>query len=344
MSTITQRLLTEIESSPEPDCELPRWRREIQKVFSQEPEERWGPQMFRVSSDMMLVCTDSLEICHHNRAFLKGIGYTSGSFSGHFLSGFFPLDDRTSAINAFEGLKTGHAAGMRISATFLTLRGRRQMDVRVVRSRNQDDSFFYYLVMRDVTEQLEATELARSRSADKLFGSLPVAVWKTDPHLKVTEITGNLWKDLGYSRERIIGGDLSDARSLSLPSFLLDLDYCDTMAGMSFHSEVSVDDQNYSITVEPVLDLSNRVVGTIGILRRSKAPVLSSRVGWDDVTAQVPVENAGKKTRKVSLETFANSPGPISHLKPRALTPPTKLVSTIPRRTPVDQESVALSN
>ncbi|HQZ26728.1 MAG: PAS domain-containing protein [Verrucomicrobiales bacterium] len=332
------------EPSPEPDDVLPRWWRGIQKTFSQDPEDRWGPQMFRIASDMMVVCTDTLEICHHNRAFLKGIGYASGCFSGRFLFDFFPQEDRASAIDAFAGLKSGHAAGMRISATFLTLRGRRQMDARAVRSRNQDGSFVYYLVLRDVTEQLKATELVQARSAENLFGSLPVAVWKTDSQLKVTETTGALWSELGYSRERLIGGDLSDPHSVRLPSFFLDLDYCDTMAGMSFQTEVSVENQPYSITVEPILDTSNRVVGTIGILRRSKIPVLSPHGTPERLTSLGTGAIAGKKTRKVSLEPFGNSPCPASTPRPRTLAPPTRPVSTFPRKSFLDQESVALSN
>lgn len=332
------------EPAPEPDDSSPRWWRGIQKTFSQDPEERWGPQMFRIASDMMVVCTDTLEICHHNRAFLKGIGYTSGCFSGRFLLDFFPREDRTSAIDAFAGLKSGHAAGMRISATFLTLKGRRQMDARAVRSRNQDGSFVYYLVLRDVTEQVKAVELSQARSAENLFGSLPVAMWKTDPQLKVTEATGALWSELGYSRERLIGEDLSDPYSVRLPSFFLDLDYCDTMAGMSFQTEVSVENQPYSITVEPILDISNRVVGTIGILRRSKIPVLSSNPTWEGQASPIVVANVGKKTRKVLLDPFANSSSPISAPSPRTLTPPTRPVATFPRGSFHDQESVALSN
>jgi len=160
--TYSQKIISDdfIDVSPEPVRGLKRWKTEIAKVFGRGPDSRWGTQLMRIASDMILVCDESLEIRHHNRAFLKGVGFTQGTFTSKNLIQFFPSEDQDDVVEAFVRLKRGHAAGMRFNATFLTMKGRRHFDTRVVRNRNIDGTFFYYLVARDITELLDAAEKA----------------------------------------------------------------------------------------------------------------------------------------------------------------------------------------
>lgn len=331
--------------SPEPVRGVSRWRTEIARVFGRGPDSRWGSQLIRIASDMILICDESLEICHHNRAFLKGIGYTQGSFTGGNLVNFFPSEDRDDAIAAFVRLKRGHAAGMRLNATFLTVKGCRQFDVRVVRNRTVDGSFFYYLVARDVTEQLEGLISVEDGAADPLFGHLPVAAWRTDESLRVVQAYGGLWADLGVARERLIGGSLGQNEDGMLPRFLLDIDYSDTLAGMTLNTEVTWNGDNFNATVEPFLDSDGRVVGTIGILRRAKASSRIAKLEPLETPGLSGVNRTNLKTRKVLLEPVAAAiSSPASNPRPRFFAPGTEPVSTGLSEATGDLDSVALAN
>src|SRR5690606_10019300 len=99
------------------------------------------------------------------------------------------------------------------------------------------------------------------------------AAWRTDEKLRVLEAVGTLWNDLGYTRELLPGADLSGAGGASLPSFLLEIDFCDTMAGMTLHTALQMNGQSFSVTVEPFLDERGRIVGTVGMIRRAPAMV-----------------------------------------------------------------------
>jgi PAS domain S-box-containing protein len=321
------------EFSPEPGKALPKWRLELDKMFGKDPEARWGKQLIRVASDMILVCDESLEILHHNRAFLKAIGYNDGSFLGQRLLDFLPAADRGEAGDAFAGLRRGHAAGMRFNATMLTLKGRRQIDARAVRSRNYDGTFFYYIVARDVTEHHEQLEQSRASQVDPLYSHLPVAVWRTDEKLRVLEACGTLWSDLGFARESFVGAELAGGEGAPLPPFLVDIDFCDTMAGMTLHTAVRMNGHHFSVTVEPFLDEAGKIVGTIGVLRRAKAMARNVNPNRTDTQPNMAeaADSARDKTRRISIDHHAiamASASKTTNLRPRTLSPPTGHVST----------------
>jgi len=318
------------EQSPEPGKALPKWRHELEKMFGKDPEARWGKQLIRVASDIILVCDESLTILHHNRAFLKNVGYREGSFVGQHLFSFFPSADRDEADDAFTGLRHGHAAGMRFSATILTVKGRRQIDARAVRSRNYDGTFFYYMVARDFTEYHEQLEQARAAEVDPLFNHLPVAAWRTDEKLRVLTVHGHLWNELGFPRELLVGADLTDGEEGVRPPFLVDIDFCDTMAGMTLHTSVRMNGHLFSVTVEPFLNEAGKIVGTIGVLRRAKAMARKVNLNRTD-TQPSEVDLAREKTRRVVIDPYAivaASASKTTNLRPRSLAPPTGHVST----------------
>jgi PAS domain S-box-containing protein len=321
------------EFSPEPGKALPKWRLELDKMFGKDPEARWGKQLIRVASDMILVCDESLAILHHNRAFLKAVGYHDGSFTGQRLLNFLPSADRREAGEAFDGLRRGHAAGMRFCATMLSVKGHRQIDARAVRSRNYDGTFFYYIVAREVTDLHEQLEQSRASQVDPLFSHLPVAAWRTDEKLRVLEACGTLWNDLGLSRETFVGAELAGSEGAPMPPFLVDIDFCDTMAGMTLHTAVRMNGHHFSVTVEPFLDEAGRIVGTIGVLRRAKAMARNVSLVRTDTQPNMAeaADSARDKTRRISIDHHAiamASASKTTNLRPRSLAPPTGHVST----------------
>ena len=301
----------------------------------------------RIASDMILVCDESLEILHHNRAFLKGVGHTEGTFKSKNLIHFFPSEDQDDVIEAFARLKRGHAAGMRFNATFLTMKGRRQFDARVVRNRTINGSFFYYLVARDITEHHDGLLGSEGHSGDPLFWNLPVAAWRTDENLCILQTYGDLWTDLGVTKEGLIGGDLSQNEHQNLPLFLLGIDYRDTLSGMTLNTDVARNGENFNVTVEPFLDTEGRIVGTIGILRRARALSPVVRLDRSETFALPNEHRAHHKTRKVFLEPVAPEPGgALRAHSPRPNLAPTQTgrVSTSRSGATADFDSVALSN
>ena len=347
--TYSQKIISDdfIDVLPEPVRGLTRWKTEIAKVFGRGPDSRWGTQLMRIASDMILVCDESLEIRHHNRAFLKGVGFTQGTFTSKNLIHFFPSEDQDDIVEAFLRLKRGHAAGMRFNATFLTMKGRRQFDTRVVRNRNLDGSFFYYLVARDITELLDDLMGAEGHAVDPLFWNLPVAAWRTDENLCILQTYGGLWTELGVAKEELIGGDLGQNEHQNLPLFLLGIDYRDTLSGMTLNTDVARNGESFNVTVEPFLDAVGRIVGTIGILRRAR--VLKPVIKLDrSETFSLPDEHrTHHKTRKVYLEPVAAEPvcaGRGATLRQDSIAPQTGRVSTRRSGETADLDSVALSN
>jgi PAS domain S-box-containing protein len=320
------------EQSPEPRKALPKWRHELKRMFGRDPETRWGKQLIRVASDMIVICDESLEILHHNHAFLKNVGYQEGIFVGENFLSFLPSADRDGVDEAFAGLRRGHAAGMRFGATILTMKGCRQIDARVVRSRNYDGSFFYYIMARDFTEQQEQMEESRSSQVEPLYQYLPVAAWRTDENLRVLEASGTLWSDLGFACEAFVGAELAGNGGNPLPPFLVNIDFCDTMAGVTLHTALRMDGHYFSVTVEPFLDEAGKIVGTVGILRRARAMARNVSLSRTDAypTDSEPVR---EKTRRALIDPHAivaASAGKTTNLRPRSLEPPSGHVSTRP--------------
>ncbi len=298
-----------IDATPEPERRLVRWKNAMAGLLRRDLDDRWGGQLLRIASDMIMICDESLTILHHNRAFLKAVGYSSGCFRGLYLNDFFPAEERDGVAQAFADWRRGHAAGMRFQAGLLTTKGRRPGDFRVVRSKNHDGSFLYYVVAREVNEARKPGQAPSEEDSDPFFRGLPVAAWRTDYALRITHAFGSLWPELGAASEDLIGELVGHRHDSLLPGVLQTIDCSDTVAGMSLQTEVESEGQIYSVTVEPFLDTTGRVVGTVGILRRAarraamerhyRQPVSGSRhrhhlspvapsLGISIVTARVP--------------------------------------------------------
>jgi PAS domain S-box-containing protein len=280
------------ECLPEPGRGLGRWKADFVALFQKNPEKRWGGPLLRIASDMILVCDESLEIVHHNRAFLKAIGHTSGSYRGTGLDAFFPEKERESFLAIFQEWRRGHAAGMRLHAPLLTTRGARPYDFRVVRCRDRKGKYYYYLIGREVLEARRNNRSEDGEGGDPFFQGLPVAAWRTDPELRITKVYGSLWPELGAASEDLVGEVFGRRHDTLLPEVLRGIDCSDTLAGMSLQTELVNGTECFNVTVEPFLDSSGRVVGTVGLLRRAipgtPAPSIDFRVTSSAPTGQRP--------------------------------------------------------
>ncbi len=259
------------ESAPDPRRDRASWKNVFTGFLGSSSESRWGAQLIRISSDMIVICDEDLRIRHHNRAFLKAIGHTSGSFCGQALVAFVPESDRESLLAAFGEWRSGHAAGMRFQTSFLTNRGMRNFDVRAVRSRDRRRFFTYYLVAREAASSRRSGQRAGEQQPEPFFTGLPVAAWRTDSALCITSVYGDLWSELGEVGADSVGKTFGLQADSSLPAFLQGIDCADALTGMSFQTEVTWRGERFSVTVEPFLDSSGGVLGTVGFLRRSPA-------------------------------------------------------------------------
>lgn len=259
---------TTYETAPIPKNRTLGWIATLLCRAGRASHHRWGAQLLRVASDMIVICDESLVVQHHNRAFLKAVGYTSGSFKGNNLVDFFPKADRGSIIDVFDQWKKGHAAGMRFQCTLLTRQDPSFRDFRVVRSRSLSGRFFYYMIGREVTDP-GVKESEAERRGDPFFRGLPVAAWRTDAALRITQAYGSLWPELGIASEDLIGEEFGRRHDSLLPPLLREIDCSDTLSGMSTLSEIQKDHESYSASVEPILNSDGQVIGTVGLLRRS---------------------------------------------------------------------------
>lgn len=256
---------------PIPGKQLPEWVDSLARAFGEDRDTRWGSRLVRLVSDMMLVCDENFKILYHNRAFLNGVGYQAGTFIGTSLLAFFSKADLPDAEYALGRLLSGRSAGMRFQSTFLTRKGKRQFDARVIRTRRAKDSFYLYFVIRDETNRSKEIELLESRMIEPLITGLPVAAFRTDHRLRIIQAYGDLWT--GAFRcppKSLIGVDLSQPVGGPASNILSQVDFCDTMAGLTLHTDFSHRDQGYVITVEPFLDEKSRIMGSIGMIRLAK--------------------------------------------------------------------------
>ncbi len=239
--------------------------------------------MLRIASDMMLVCDEDLAILHHNRAFLKAVGYAEGSFLGTNLADFFPSDEREGVQKVFHDWRSGHAAGMRFQAPLLTTKGKRPSDFRAVRSRDHDrgGAFVYYIVARELPNSGKDPERAdESEERDGAFlRGLPVAAWRTDGQLRIVQAFGSLWPEIGAASEDLVGEIFGSRRDCLLPPVLRGIDCTDALSGMGVQTEVRHGGDTYLATVEPFFDREGRLVGTVGFLRRANRRAAASEAG-----------------------------------------------------------------
>lgn len=282
----------------------PRGRTASERLteFLGEGRERyWAEQLVRVASDSILVCDGDLGILFHNRAFLRFLGHSEGSYAGFSLLEFFPAADREVAGEAFAGLVHGRSAGMRIQADLLGRAGVTRVEARATRTRAAGEKVYLYLVIREALHQpLEAESPAATES---ILDGLPIAAFRADGHLRVTHVSGSLWTELGLDPARILGADLSSPRCPQTPPFLHEVDYCDTMAGLSFQTGLEWKNHQLIIAIEPFVDLGKRgkVTGILGLVRLAKKSEIEQRP--DHLHYPSPTEF----TRPLQIHPFRNT-------------------------------------
>lgn len=261
----------------------------------------WAEQSVRVASDMVLVCDEDLTIQFHNRALLRFLGHREGSYVGFSLLRFFPEADREDAGAAFESLLHGHGGGIRIQADMLHASGSIRVEARATRTRAAGDKRFLYLVIREALPQRMEQESPATK--DRIFEGLPIAAFRADGQLKVTHVSGSLWADLGLDPERILGADLSSPRCPQTPPFLHEVDYCDTMAGLSFQTGLEWKNHQLIIAIEPFVDLGRRgkVTGILGLVRLAKKSELEHR------NDHLQYPNPADFTRPLQSRPFQNT-------------------------------------
>lgn len=257
-----------LEGAPVPSPSRENWRGRLGKWLRRDHETRWGGQLLRISSDMILICDESLEILHHNRAFLKRIGHVSGSYRGRSFTEFFPVEDGQGVCEAFAQWRQGHAAGMRFQASLLTKQGRKTCDFRAVRSRSGERGYRYYLVAREADEAKRQLAKREEDESDPFFRGLPVAAWRTDAQLRISHAYGSLWPELGLACEDLLGESLTDRHHCSLPRLLPTLDCGAILAGETLQTSLQREGWPYQVRVEPVFNASGEFVGSLGLLRR----------------------------------------------------------------------------
>lgn len=228
---------------------------------------RWGGQLLRVASDPILICDGTLTIRHHNRAFLKAVGFRAGHFRGFNLAEFFPGEERDGIADLFASWKLGHAAGMRFQANLVTIRGLQAFDFRAVRSRDRFGDFNYYLVARDAVKRPGGIRESET-DEDPIFRGLPVAAWRTDGNLRITQVFGSLWPELGVAGADLVGELFGKRHDSLLPGMLQEIDCSDTLSGMSLNCEIEREGERFNVSVEPFFNGDGGLVGTVGMLRR----------------------------------------------------------------------------
>ncbi|MEM6916325.1 MAG: hypothetical protein AAF491_07125, partial [Verrucomicrobiota bacterium] len=239
-----------------------------------------------------------------------------------FLS-FFPSNDRPDAEKALHSLVSAQQGGLRFGATLLTTRGPRSFDARVVRSRLTNGRFLFYMVIREEQKKKVDIQKTERQASELLFAGLPVAAFRTDKWLRILRAFGSLWDELKIDPASLKGADLCDPQCHLVPPFLHQIDYCDTMAGLTLHADLTWRQIPYEVTVEPFLDKNRKVIGTIAMLRKAKADPVNR--GAEHLSIPMPVDPTTplKKTRTVKLDP--------SHQKP-----------TQPARQPAAETSAAL--
>ncbi len=296
------------ECAPEPDRGLGRWWAGLGRWMRRDPDRRWGSQLLRISSDMILICDESLGIQHHNRAFLKGVGHAAGNFRGRNLTEFFPAEEGGGVSEAFEEWRSGHAAGMRFQAPLLTTKGPRRCDFRAVRSRDGKGAFVYYLVAREMADPRRQRRDHADEDCDPFFRGLPVAAWRTDSHLRITHAYGSLWPELGVASEDLLGESFGRRHDSLLPAILRGIDCGDASAGMSLLTELEREGETFQAAVEPVFDASGALVGTVGLLRRTVRRTVGGRHGCDLVTDHRSRHHAAPSAVSVSFDSVEMEP------------------------------------
>lgn len=289
--------------APEPEPGKQLWRRALEGFLGENPEKAWGERLVRVASDMIVVCDQDLQILFHSRSLVTGLGYEEGSYIGHSLMEFIPSKDKADASRTFDQFLAGNSAGMRIEASFLTRRRPCRVEARVTRTRRSAERHFLYFVIRDLSVAENETGAVPEKAEESILAGLPLAGFRTDHQLRITHAFGSFWETMGLNSDSLIGADLSNANCPVAPLFFYEIDYCDVMAGQTFHTSLTWNDHDLEITIDPFIDRTKagRVISTLGVIREAKN---ATPAGNSHLSFPKPEEftRLQKMARSVSLE------------------------------------------
>jgi PAS domain S-box-containing protein len=120
---------------------------------------------------------------------------------------------------------------------------------------------------RDGTTEkvLDLAQGQRDARLRLLTDQVPVVVWSTDEKLRFTSVTGAGLKMLGVSPSEIMDVSLRDYFSGRDPVENLLLVHERALAGESIHVEMRMQNREYELHVEPMLDDAAHITGAVGV-------------------------------------------------------------------------------
>jgi len=246
-------------------------------------DARWGRRFAIDGGEILVACDESLRLLYHNVGFARTIGGPRGSYLGLDLGGFFPEAHRSLLLESFRDLAKGSSASLEFEAALLTRSdpvtvsghaaigiesGRRQV-LLTMRARRAAE------VAETVSRGGEGIPARAGAAAGETEGGdpvagLPAAIFRTDRTLSIEHASGDLWSSFQIDPSSLVGGSLVDPSCHLVPPFLHEVDYCDTMAGITLQSDLSWRGKDFVLTVEPFVNEDMKVVGALGILRIAK--------------------------------------------------------------------------
>jgi len=246
-------------------------------------DARWGQRFAVAGGEILVACDESLRLLYHNACFARAIGGPRGSYLGLDLGGFFPEAHRSLLLKGFRDLAKGPSSSLEFEAALLT----RSEPVTVsghaaIGIESGQRQVLLTMRARGAAEVAETASRAdegvpagagaaagKTDVADPVAG-LPAAIFRTDRTLSIEHASGDLWSSFQIDPSSLVGGSLVDPGCHLVPQFLHEVDYCDTMAGITLQSDLSWRGKDFVLTVEPFVNEDMKVVGALGILRTAK--------------------------------------------------------------------------
>jgi len=287
-----------------------RWRSNRDDAF-------WGAGFVASGPDLLLVCDERLRLVYHNRAFSRALGDARGSFKGLPLCDFFPSTDRAELRSWLRDFLEGRLGNLGFSVSLLTLGDPVPVEARVARQTRRGKRRHLYLSLREAAAPAARPQAGESGAAPGAAGrtgildGLPAALFRTDPQLNIVHASGSLWETFQTEPATLVGSSLVDASCHLVPPFLHEVDYCDTMAGLTLQTDLTWRGEAFVLTVEPFIDQEMKVVGTLGMLRKARQVPASAGSTHLDYPRPEDYTQAIKLPRAVVISPSRRGSAPI---------------------------------